>query len=251
MVSMNEHTPETEALEAMVDPALVEMLREPLGKLTKEAEILLFVAPGCPSCPHQVRTAAALALASEKITVEVVNVSHEPELAAQYEVQSVPTTVVDDELIIVGVKHPVQMAEILLAREGPDGERALFLSLMESGRIQDAADRILYGPDPETACKAFLELWAKSTLQDRMSLTLVAEEALAQNPFALNVLVPALISGLQDDGPLAQDPSRTGDTADLLGRIGDEAARPILEELSQGSNPEVAEAARDALEELD
>jgi HEAT repeat protein len=63
-------------------------------------------------------------------------------------------------------------------------------------------------------------------------------------------LVPVLKTGLDGEGPLAKDPSRRGDTADLLGRIGHPDARPILEALMSDSNPEVAEAAEEALEEL-
>ena len=74
MVLMDESTFDFEALEGMVDPALVAALQGPLGKLTKDVEILLFVAPGCPNCPHQLRATAALAMASERVVVEVVEV---------------------------------------------------------------------------------------------------------------------------------------------------------------------------------
>ena len=84
-----------------------------------------------------------------------------------------------------------------------------------------------------------------------MGLFLVAEEALRWNPEGLMDLVPGLISGLEGEGPLAQDPSRKGDTADLLGQIGHPDARPVLEALSRDSNEEVAEAAQEALNDLD
>ena len=81
-------------------------------------------------------------------------------------------------------------------------------------------------------------------------MTLVAEEVLDQNPEGLDGLVLHLIAGLQGEGPLAEDPARKGDTADLLGRIGHADARPVLEALARDPNPEVAEAAADALEGL-
>ncbi len=239
-----------EELQAMVEPAMVEALEGPLSKLTQEVDILLFVAPGCSVCPHQVRTVAALTLASPLIAAEIVDVSQEPGMAEQYEIRAVPTTVVNDELVVVGAKHPLQMAELLLAREGPEGERALLASLIESGRVEDAADRLLYGPDPAGAMQAFSDLWSRSALQERMGMTLVAEEVLDQNPEGLDGLVLHLIAGLQGEGPLAEDPARKGDTADLLGRIGHADARAVLETLVQDPNPEVAEAAADALEGL-
>ncbi len=248
---MTEHEMDFEELEAMVDPAILEALEGPLAKLTQEVDILLFVAPGCSVCPHQVKAVAALTLASPLIAAEIVDVMSEPELAQQYDVRAVPTTVVNDELVLVGAKHPLQMAEILLAREGPEGEKALLASLVESGRIEDAADRLLYGPEPEAVLHAFLDLWSRSTLQDRMGLSLVVEEVLDQDAEGLDGLVPLLVAGLQDGSPLTQDPARKGDTADLLGKIGHPDARPVLEALSRDPNPEVAEAAADALENLE
>ena len=95
-----------------------------------------------------------------------------------------------------------------------------------------------------------MELWSRSTLESRMGLFLVAEEVLQWNPDGLDSLAPALIAGLKGDGPLAQDPTRKGDTADLLGQIGHSDARPVLEVLSRDPNEEVAEAAEDALGQL-
>ena len=246
----HEHELDLTDLKALVDPSLVSALEGVLSPLEKEVDILLFVAPGCTACPHQVRTVAALTLANPNIAVEIVDATQEPEFAAQYDVRAVPTTVVDDELILVGVKHPQVLAEMLLAREGPEGELTLMASLVESGRVQDAGERLLYGPDPEGTRKAFLNLWAQSSLQDRMGMTLVVEHALDLDREGLDDMVPLLIQGLEGEGPLSQDPSRRGDTAALLGLIGHPDARPVLEALSRDPNDEVAEAAADALEGL-
>jgi hypothetical protein len=217
-----------------------------LEKLTKDAELLLFIARGCPACPHQVRSVATLALASPRISVEIVNAQEEPELADQYQVSAVPTTVVNDELIMVGVIPAGELAWRVLEAEGPDAEKVVFGALVESGKHADAAVRLSDG----RASEVFLELWSRSTLESRMGLFLVVEGALGLDPSSLDDLVPRLIDGLDGDGPMSQDPTRVGDTADLLGQIGHPDARSILERLSQDSNPEVAEAASDALAEL-
>ncbi len=247
MVAMDEPILDFEALEALTDPAEVEALEEPLKRLEKDVDILLFTAPGCPSCPHQVRTVATLTLASPRVAVEIVDVTQEPELAARYQVQSVPTTVVDDELIVVGVKPASDLAWRILERQGPDAEKMVFATLVESGRHADAAERLADG----RATEAFLDLWGRSTLEKRMGLFLVVEEALLLNPEGLDALVPHLIAGLEGDGLIAQDEARRGDTADLLGQIGHPDARPILESLASDANEEVAEAAEYALEELE
>ena len=243
---MDDPNLQLEALRGLTNPAEVEAVSSTLENLTKETELLLFIGQGCPACPHQVRSVATLALASPKVSVEIVDVVQEPELAAQYEVSSVPTTVVDDELIMVGVIPAGELAWRFLEREGPEAEKVVFAALVESRRISDAAERLSDG----RAAEAFMELWSRSTLESRMGLFLVAEEVLQWDPDALDSMVPAVIAGLEGDGPLAQDPTRKGDTADLLGQIGHPDARPILEALSRDPNEEVAEAAEDALGQL-
>jgi glutaredoxin len=242
--TMSEPILDFEALEAMTNPEEVKALEAPLKKLEKDTDILLFVAPGCPSCPHQIRTVATLTLASERIAVEVVDVNREPQFAGQYGVRSVPTTVVDDELIMVGVMAPQELALRILAQQGPDGDKVIFASLVESGRFSDAAGHIW----DESAIGHFLDLWAESTLERRVNLFMVAEEALKPDPECMDAMVPVLIAGLNGEGPLALDDARRGDTADLLGQIGHPDARPTLEVLTKDPNVEVAEAAQDALE---
>ncbi len=246
MLAMDDHDLDLEALEGLTNPAEVEAVATTLEKLTKDTELLLFIAAGCPACPHQVRSVATLALASPKVSVEIVDAQQEAELSAQHEITSVPTTIVDDELVMVGVVPAGELAWRLLEREGPEAEKVVFTALVASGRHSDAAERLTDG----RATEVFLDMWSHSTMEGRMGLFLVAEEALQWNPDSLRDLSALLIEGLQGDGPLTQDPSRVGDTADLLGQIGDPAAKPVLEALSRASNAEVAEAASDALEEL-
>lgn len=243
---MSEPILDFEALEAMTNPAEVEALAEPLKRLEKDTDILLFIAPGCTACPHQIRAVATLTLASPRIAVEIVDATQEPDFAAQYGIRSVPTTVVDDELIMVGVIPAPELALRILAQQGPDRDKVVFSALVESGRFSDAAAHIWEGHGVD----AFAALWAESTMEQRMNLLLVAEEALAAEEACLDGLVPTLEAGLKGEGPLAQDPSRRGDTADLLGRIGHPDVRPLLESLAGDPNSEVAEAAREALEEL-
>ena len=59
-------------------------------------------------------------------------------------------------------------------------------------------------------------------------------------------LVPGLLPNLA-----AEDPVLRGDTADLLGRIGHRAARNPLRTLLEDPNPDVAEIASEALEEIE
>ena len=85
----------------------------------------------------------------------------------------------------------------------------------------------------------------KSTFQDRVGLLLALDEALEARADCLEPMVKGLLPCLDAD-----DPALRGDMADLLGKIGHPDALPSLERLSQDTNPDVAEAAADAVESI-
>lgn len=262
--AMDEPTQDIAQLESLADPELARALEPTLGALEKDTELLLFVGAGCPVCPHQVRSAATVALASPHVVLEVVDAAHEPELAARYEVRSVPTTVVDDELIMMGVVQPGELALRLVERQGPEAAKRVFLALLNGGHTTDAAERLADG----RGAGAFLELWEKSDAEQRVLLLNVAEESLLYDPFGLGPLVPRLAELLDQDDDAApdradaadetagdaspaRDPGFRADTAELLGKTGDDAARAPLERLAGDPSAEVARAAGGALAELD
>jgi HEAT repeat protein len=74
---------------------------------------------------------------------------------------------------------------------------------------------------------------------------MAAEEALEAGREVLDHLVADLVPIL-----CAEDATLRGDTADLLGRIGHPAAKDALESLQGDPNPDVAEIASEALEEI-
>ena len=237
---------DAEGLMALTDLEAVWAVAPVVEPLEHDTVILLFIGPGCPICPRQVRAAATVALASPRITLEIVDATRHPEVAREYDIRSVPTTVIDDELFLLGALPARRLAERIMERHGPERERALFASLMESGRHDDASRRLA----DARGIEAFAELWSRSTLETRMGLMLVAEQTLELNPEGLDPLVPHLLAGLDGHGPLAADEARRGDTADLLARIGHPDARPALQRMSEDANDQVAEAARAALAEL-
>jgi CBS domain-containing protein len=184
-------------------------------------QVVVFIAPTCPNCPQAVRAVTSLAVANPHLSATIV--------------------VVDDALTLVGVISEDDLADRIMMTSGPEGDRTVFESLVDAGRFSVAAGRLLEG----RAYEAFADRWRSSTLESRIGLVLTAEEALALDSGVLDALVPDLLAVLETpDAPLR------GDTADLLGRIGDPRACPELESLSNDPNEDVAEAAHDALEEI-
>ncbi len=73
-----------------------------LAQLEKPVHIQVFVTPTCPYCPQAVILAHKLALASDKITADMVEATEFPSLAERYQVYGVPRTVINDVVHVEG-----------------------------------------------------------------------------------------------------------------------------------------------------
>lgn len=237
-----EEAPFVEALVALAHASRPEgdwVLR--LLELDRPAEVLVFIAGSCPHCPQAVRAAIQLALASDAIQVTIIDAQFFEGLAGKYKVRSVPTTILDGGYTIIGVEPAIKLAQRLLARDDPAGEGELFTSLLDSGRLDDAAQRIVAGP----ALPAFLGAWRKSTTAARVALMLCAQKAMAVKREALDPLVGEMLALLE-----VEDAALRGDTADLLGQIGHLDAAGALKTLLDDPNPDVAEIAEESLDSI-
>ena len=215
---------------------------ERLSALKRPVELLVFVGATCPHCPGAVRSANRLALASPLVTVSIVDVQLHSSLAERFNVRSVPLTILDGELAVTGVVHPADLVDKILCRGDEGHGRNLLLSLVEQGRFDEVAGRIRTGP----GAAHFVALWKGSTTSLRLGLMMAVEEALEADRAALDGLVAGLLPVLT-----SEDAALRGDTADLLGRIGHRAATDALQALLDDPNPDVAEIASEALEEID
>jgi hypothetical protein len=110
---------------------------------------------------------------------------------------------------------------------------------METGRFQEAASRLMEDRDLH---EHFAALWRSSTLESRLRLMLVIEEANTAHMAPLASLVRSALTA--DSAPLR------GDTADLIGRIGGHESVAELESLLTDPSGEVVEAAEAALAAL-
>jgi glutaredoxin len=203
-----------------------------------QAHIVVFVAAECPNCPHAVRAANGLAVMNPHVTTTVVDAGEFSEEAAAAGVRSVPMTAVDNELTVVGVISEADLAGRILDSHGPDGERMVFSSLLEAGRFSDAGRWLADG----RGLDAFADLWRSSGLETRIGLAITADEALGRDPHALDGVARKLTALLE-----SADPATRGDTADLLGKIGEPSAKNDLESLLSDPVEDVAEAAEEAL----
>jgi hypothetical protein len=206
-------------------------------------EMLLFVSAHCPNCPHAVRTVHRLAGMLPNLSVHLFEAMLHTGLAEKHAIQSVPTLLIDGELRYVGGLEEQKLYSLLSAGD-PESfqQEKIRKQIKEGGSALEAAEWIAGGGDP-----SFLaEDLGESTFEERIALLCAMEEALETDPRCLDRMVAPLLTYLE-----SEHPSVRGDIADLLGKIGDPQALPAVKKLLEDPDPNVVEAAQEAVETLE
>jgi len=213
-----------------------------LQDLSKPVDILVLIAPTCPHCPQVVRAALSMAIIQPLITVWVADAVQYPDLAERYKVKSTPTTIINDGMTIVGQIGVEQLADRLIRAMEDSSLTTILDSMIKSGRAEDAAELICKENQP----KAIVPIYLSKEFTVRMGALVAMEEALQINPRILDDLVDDLAPLL-----FQEEVGLRGDTADLLGKIGNPAALPALRRAAEDPDPDVREAVLEALEILE
>jgi glutaredoxin-like protein len=100
------------------DAGLSEATLKSLKTLSRPVHIQVFVTPTCPYCPRAVVLAHKLAMASDMVTADMVEATEFPHLAAKYQVQGVPRTVMNEITHIEGAVPEAALVSKLLAAFG-------------------------------------------------------------------------------------------------------------------------------------
>jgi len=210
---------------------------------TEPVEIILFVANQCPNCPRTVRTVHSLALdpAAPGLHVHLFEATLSTELAERHQVKSVPTLLIQDKFRFVGPPDPEKLSGLLKSGDAGAFLREQVRQQIREGEAPEAGQKIAEMDDPSF----LIQDLERSTFQERIGWLVALEEAMESRPGCLDPLVPGLVSLLE-----RAETALRGDLAALLGTIGRPEALPALERLLQDPNPDVAEAAGDAIEEI-
>jgi thioredoxin reductase (NADPH) len=92
-----------------------------LAELKEKRQIEVFVSPTCPYCPEQVLFAASAAIArKDLVSVEVIEIFENQELAQSRGVISVPHVFMNGTLIIPGALHEELFIESLITLKKPE-----------------------------------------------------------------------------------------------------------------------------------
>lgn len=94
---------------------LTEQSKTKLKSINKPVRIQVFVTPSCPYCPKAVRTAHKIAIENDLVLAEMVEATEFPEISTKYSVQSVPKTVVNENVEFVGAVPEDQFVDQVLS----------------------------------------------------------------------------------------------------------------------------------------
>lgn len=85
-----------------------------LAQVDRPVRMQAMVSPTCPYCPRAVRTAHKFAMASDRITGEMVEVNEFPHLAVKYGVQGVPNTIINETESVLGAQPEREVLKAVL-----------------------------------------------------------------------------------------------------------------------------------------
>jgi len=206
-----------------------------------QAELLILISEHCPRCPLVVEAAGISACGNPSVLLDIIDAGQFPEFTEKFGIKSVPATILDRKIVLVGAVTADRIMELVEIRGTPKFGIEIVRSLIENQNISEAAASL--GTDAGRT--VVLELMQDTEFSNRLSALVVVERALEDAPDTVRVMVPSLLPMLSH-----QDPRIRGDVADLLGKIGDPMVLPYLESLTSDPDPDVVEAAEDAIEEL-
>jgi len=117
--------------------------REIMAKIQDRRSVRVFLSPTCPYCPQQAVNAVKSAIESpEFVSVELVDIQSNPDLAEEYAAYSVPQTYANQVLIAQGAQSEELFALSLQTLE----EQTLFIP--DSDAEQVDADLVIVGAGP-------------------------------------------------------------------------------------------------------
>ena len=122
---------------------LSEASRKVIRRIDSPRRVKVFVSPTCPYCPQQAVNAVKAAIELPKlVSLEIVDIQCEPELAQQYSAQSVPQAFANDVLI----GHGAQAEEVFALSLQKLEPQTIFIP--ESDAEQVETDLLIVGGGP-------------------------------------------------------------------------------------------------------
>jgi hypothetical protein len=202
----------------------------------------VMISPACPHCPLVVGLVNQLALASTYLEVSIIDITLFDDFVGKYSVRAVPTVVIDGQDKLAGNVSEEVLVDRLTNQTPSTFHPDTFKKIVKEGDAKRLAGMMV--ADGEVYSGA-LPLLGDPDWSVRMGMMVVLEEVAERNPVLAQSTYPLLLDLLD-----REEANIRGDAAYLLGTIGNTSVLAPLERLSQDAVPEVAEAAREAVEQI-
>jgi glutaredoxin len=222
--------------------SLSERTLSTLTKFITSTKLEVMVSPTCPHCPIVVGLINQLAISSSYLEVTIIDITLFAEFAQKYNIRAVPTLVIDGQEQLVGNISEDLLMDKLTNQSPATFQPDSFRKIVKEGDAEKLAGMMVADGDVYGGA---LELLADPDWSVRMGMMVVLEEVAMRSPDlvqrAYSYIVDLLAHG---------DTNQRGDMAYLLGIIGDGRVLDPLKMLLNDGNPEVAEAAFEAVQKI-
>lgn len=207
------------------------------------ATLEVFIVPHCVHCPQAVRDVMALASASPRIRLTVIDGLLFADLAEQAGIRAAPTLVLDGRFRWSGEIPTGEVAALIAARDPLSLGPASLEAMLKEGAARSVARMM---DEAGALIPALLDLVCHEQWPVRLGAMVAVEELAAIRPD----LAAEAIEGLWERFEPASD-SVKGDILYLCGEVGGNGLAGRLEQAAvHAASPAVREAAAEAIEAL-
>ena len=224
-------------------PPLGDHLKQAARKIVGPVQIDLFIAPQCPFCPRAVQTVLPLAAASPFIKIAIIDVTLFEKSAQKANIQSTPTTVLDQTYRWIGLPPVDELIQMALNRDPSELSPSALQGMIAEGDAEGLAQLMT---DSGKVFPGFIALLTDAKWSTRLGAMAAFEYLVELGPENAALYIQPLWDRMNDTDTQVQ-----GDVAYLLGESQSRMALNKLKLITQGDYSEpVKEAATEALESL-
>lgn len=219
-------------------------IREYLDKVDMPAVLRIYVSPQCPFCPGAVRSLLPLPVENELINLTVIDGFLFPEMAHKDNIQAAPTILLDDSFRWTGSAELEEVLEMMTNRDPSALTKSSLERMLTEGNAGLLAEMMI---KKGMIFPAFIELLIHPHFTLRLGAMVVIEDIAEQNITLAGQVTEPLWEYFQD-----QDDQVKGDILHIIGEAGGPENLPRLKRIAQAhDNPEIREAAEDAIEKTE
>ena len=224
------------------ETSLAERTLSTMAKFITPTKIEVMVSSGCPHCPTVVGLVNQVVMTSTYLEVTIIDITLFADFAQKYNIRAVPTLVIDGREQLVGSTSENLLVDKLANQTPSTFHSDSFKKIVKEGDAEKLAGMMVADDD---LYRGALELLADPDWSVRMGMMVVLEEVAERSPDLVQRVYPFLVELLGNG-----DASRRGDMAYLLGIIGNMSVLEPLKMLLNDKNAEVAEAAFEAVQQI-